>query len=89
MIRQPPAPHRTAQADTAAGRGLRERGFQVIFGHQDRTGRLFDIVLIVAIVASILITLLDSVQALHRQFSALFYLLEWAFTLVFTAEYLV
>ncbi len=45
--------------------------------------------LIVAIVASILITLLDSVQALHRQFSALFYLLEWAFTLVFTAEYLV
>lgn len=86
MNRQPD-PHHRARPDTAAGGGLRERGFQVIFGHEDRAGRLFDIVLIVAIVASILITLLDSVQPLHQQFSELFYLLEWAFTLAFTAEY--
>lgn len=61
----------------------------MIFGHHDRAGRLFDVALIVAIVASILVTMLDSVQSLHQRFGELLYRLEWLFTAVFTAEYLV
>ncbi len=73
----------------AGGASWRSRWFHVIFGHRDRAGRLFDIVLIAAIVASILVTMLDSVQSLHQRLGGQLYLLEWLFTLVFTIEYLV
>ncbi|MDA3913261.1 hypothetical protein [Oleiagrimonas sp.] len=43
-------------------------------------------ILIIAIVASILVTMLDSVQDLHLRFGKAFFITEWAFTLVFTAE---
>jgi voltage-gated potassium channel len=73
----------------AGGAAWRARWFHIIFGHQSRPGRLFDIVLIVVILASILVTLLDSVQGLHARYGAAFYVAEWIFTLAFTVEYLV
>ncbi|GAB3024022.1 MULTISPECIES: ion transporter [Oleiagrimonas] len=84
-----PSRHRFEPHAPAGGAAWRERWFQVIFGHQDRPGRLFDVILIAAIVASILITMLDSVQSLHARYGTAFYLAEWTFTLAFTAEYLV
>lgn len=72
----------------AATSGWRARWFHIIFDHDDRPSRLFDVVLIVAILSSILITVLDSVAGLHDRATRLFYLLEWIFTLLFTAEYL-
>jgi len=82
-------PRHPGEPHPAGGAAWRERWFNVIFGHHDRAGRLFDVALIVAIVASILVTMLDSVQSLHQRLGELLYLLEWLFTLVFTAEYLV
>ncbi|MCP1373219.1 ion transporter [Dyella lutea] len=84
-----PTPRHPGEPHPPAGATWRERGFHVIFGHHDRAGRLFDVALIVAIVASILVTLLDSVQSLHQRFGELLYRLEWLFTMLFTAEYLV
>jgi voltage-gated potassium channel len=81
--RHPGQPH------PATGAAWRERWFHIIFGHHDRPGRLFDVILIVVIVASILVTMLDSVRPLHQRFGELFYLAEWTFTLAFTVEYLV
>lgn len=72
----------------ATANGWRARWFHIIFDHDDRPSRLFDIVLIVAIVSSILVTVLDSVADLHDGATRLFYALEWVFTVVFTAEYL-
>jgi voltage-gated potassium channel len=68
--------------------GWRARWFHIIFDHDDRPSRLFDIVLMVAIVSSILVTILDSVAELHERAALLFYALEWIFTILFTAEYL-
>lgn len=68
--------------------GWRARWFHIIFDHDDRPSRLFDIVLMVAILSSILVTVLDSVAELHDRAARLFYALEWLFTLLFTAEYL-
>lgn len=73
----------------AAGAPWRARGFGIIFGHDDRIGRGFDVALIVAILASIAVALLDSVALLHARLSGVFYMLEWAFTLLFMLEYLV
>lgn len=72
----------------ATASGWRARWFHIIFDHDDRPSRLFDVVLIVAILSSILVTVLDSVADLHDRATRLFYLLEWLFTLLFTAEYL-
>ncbi len=68
--------------------GWRARWFHIIFDHDDRPSRLFDVALIVAIVSSILVTVLDSVADLHDRVTRLFYVLEWVFTILFTAEYL-
>ncbi|MFY2762717.1 ion transporter [Arenimonas sp. MALMAid1274] len=68
--------------------GWRARWFHIIFGHQSRAGRRFDILLIWMILASVLVAVLDSVAEIHARYASAFYLLEWLFTLVFTAEYL-
>ncbi len=84
-----PLPARIGPHEPAQGAAWRARAFHVIFGHHDRPGRSFDVVLIIAILASILVTMLDSVQDLHQRFGDAFYLAEWGFTLAFTAEYTV
>lgn len=71
----------------AADSGWRRRGYDIVFGTETRAGRLFDIALITAIVASVLVTMLDSVAALHARFGMAFRAAEWLFTALFSAEY--
>jgi voltage-gated potassium channel len=67
---------------------LRLKTYTIIFEADTRAGQLFDVGLIVAILASVLVVILDSVQPIRARHGALFDVLEWAFTLLFTAEYL-
>ena len=53
----------------------------------DRTARAFDIVLITAILVSVAVVMLDSVESLAAQYGRLFHGLEWFFTIGFTIEY--
>jgi voltage-gated potassium channel len=73
---------------TPAEDSMRERCFRVLFGRDTVAGRVFDIMLIAAIIASVIVAMMDSVGELHARYHELFYFLEWAFTLLFTAEYL-
>jgi voltage-gated potassium channel len=68
--------------------GLRRRFFIVIFESDTRAGRRFDIILLLAIVASVTVVMLDSVEAISQRYTLLFSALEWGFTALFTAEYL-
>jgi voltage-gated potassium channel len=68
--------------------GRRRQLFTVIFESDTRAGKLFDIVLLCVIVASVLVVMLDSVAAISARFGLLFDVLEWGFTLLFTIEYL-
>lgn len=68
--------------------GWRNTAYQVIFGAETPAGLWFDIWLIGAIVCSVAIALVDSVSAIHSRHAELLYVLEWFFTLLFTAEYL-
>lgn len=70
-------------------KGWRQRCFQVIFGYDTRSGRAFDIVLVLIILASVAIVIADSVTVLHARHSGIFKIAEWTFTLLFTIEYLV
>ncbi|GAL05374.1 possible potassium channel VIC family [Photobacterium aphoticum] len=66
----------------------KQRLYQIIFGTQTKAGQYFDIVLIGAILSSELILILSSVQTIESEFSTLLTVLEWTFTLLFTAEYI-
>lgn len=82
----------SVQAQTAEfgkpSEGWRERLYVIIFEADTRAGKLFDVALIVAILVSVLVVMLDSVQALRARYGAYFDVLEWGFTLLFTAEYI-
>ncbi len=61
--------------------------YETIFETDTAAGRWFDILLILSIIASVVVVMLDSVGSLQASWGRLFYILEWCFTLLFTAEY--
>ena len=77
------APHRPTDAAP-----WRIRVYDIVFGHETRLGRAFDIGLIAAILTSVLVVMLDSVESYSATYRPIFRLLEWNFTIVFTIEYL-
>jgi voltage-gated potassium channel len=66
---------------------LRERLYTVIFGTDTRAGKMFDELLIGAILLSVLAVVLDSVGALNQLYGRWFFWAEWLFTVLFTVEY--
>jgi voltage-gated potassium channel len=65
----------------------RARTFEVIFEHDTPAGKAFDVVLILAILVSVVVIMLDSVQAVAEEHGRTLQLAEWAFTGLFTVEY--
>jgi voltage-gated potassium channel len=59
----------------------------VIYESNTVAGKAFDVSLLVLIVASIAIVMLDSVERWHSEYGNVFFILEWAFTILFTIEY--
>ena len=66
---------------------VRHRTYAVIFGHDTRGGRLFDVLLIVAILTSVLVIMLESVVSVRAEHGGALRAAEWFFTLLFTVEY--
>ena len=81
---QPVDGQRFGRPDT----GWRLKVYTVIFEADTRAGRLFDLVLIGLILASVGVVMLDSIAEVHARYSALFNVLEWVFTIAFTVEYI-
>ena len=69
-------------------RTLRERTAEVIFGHETRAGKLYDVALIATIAASILVVMLETVAPVQERWGSVFRAAEWVFTGLFTVEYL-
>ncbi|MCE1163117.1 MAG: ion transporter, partial [Thiomonas sp.] len=67
--------------------GWRGYWYRVMYFHDARDEKLFDLVLIGFILLSVLITVLDSVQSVHARAHGALYVLEWVFTVAFTVEY--
>ncbi len=77
----------TPQLNPAAETGWRRRWFDIIYHHDTPPSRNFDLLLILAILASVTVIMLDSDPWLHLDHATALYRIEWGFTLVFTAEY--
>ena len=84
-IQSKPA-ERPAEARPEEG-GFRGRLHEVIFEADTRAGRAFDVALIGLILLSVLAVMLESVGGVRAQFGAQLYAAEWAFTILFTLEY--
>jgi voltage-gated potassium channel len=68
--------------------GWRLRLYTVVFEADTRAGRLFDEILLVAIILSVAVVMLDSVETVRLRGGGVFDVLEWCFTGLFTFEYL-
>lgn len=68
--------------------GWRLATYRIVFESDTRAGRAFDLVLIWLILSSVAVVMLDSVAAIHARWGGVFEVLEWAFTGIFTLEYL-
>jgi len=67
--------------------GWRLRLYTVIFESDTRAGRAFDLVLIWLILTSVAVVMIDSFESMHEQWGTTLTALEWAFTVIFTIEY--
>jgi voltage-gated potassium channel len=61
---------------------------EVIYEANTPAGKAFDVTLLIAIFTSIIVVMLDSVQAIHNAYGRTFYYLEWAYSILFTIEYI-
>lgn len=71
-----------------ANRKTRDRIHEIIFEADTPTGKVFDIVLLVLIVLSVITVMLESSEEWDNKYHQIFFVLEWIFTVVFTIEYL-
>ena len=67
---------------------MREKIKIIIYGTDTKAGKIFDILLIITIVLSIITVLLDSINDYRLRYGEIFYIAEWVFTILFTIEYL-
>lgn len=66
---------------------MKEKLYTIIFEAETPGGKAFDVVLILAIVASVMVTVLDSVASIRHTYGDLLFMLEWGFTILFALEY--
>jgi voltage-gated potassium channel len=65
----------------------RDRLYTVVFESDTRAGRLFDEVLLAAILLSVLAVIFESVPEIRASHGAALHAAEWTFTMLFTVEY--
>ena len=86
----PASPEAGVSEPLPSGRAAwRDRWYRIIFEHDTRAGQRFDILLLVAILTSVLVVVIDSVESIHAEHNRLLLTIEVAFTLLFTVEYVV
>ena len=65
-----------------------DRWHEVIFEADTPAGKLFDVVLLIAILLSVLVVMLESVESIREEYEDVLVGAEWFFTILFTVEYI-
>jgi len=66
----------------------RAKVHEIIYEADTPEGKLFDIILLIAILASILLVMLESIESLDEKYHAFFNISEWIITVLFSIEYI-
>ena len=67
---------------------LRKKLLIVIFGTDTKAGKLFDLILLWAIILSVAVVILESMDVIELAIGKYLMILEWIFTIMFTIEYI-
>ncbi|MCB9360121.1 MAG: ion transporter [Flavobacteriales bacterium] len=67
---------------------MREKLHTIIFEADTKAGKLFDVVLLWAILISIVVVMLESVVSISEAYNSEIKFIEWSFTILFTLEYI-
>lgn len=65
----------------------RERWYEIIFEADTPNGKLFDVLLLAAILLSVAVVMCESVETIRTEHGTLLEGVEWFFTVLFTVEY--
>lgn len=74
--------------NTQLASNWRNRLHEIIFEAETPAGKIFDVLLIVCIIVSIIVVMVDSVSHWQQSIGKLLLIAEWIFTILFTIEYL-
>lgn len=66
----------------------RDKLHEIIYEADTPAGKLFDIIILLVIVLSIVLIMLESVTAINIKYSDFFVVSEWCITIIFSIEYL-
>ena len=66
---------------------MKNKLYQIIFEAETPNGKLFDVVLLITIVLSVICVSLESVDSIKNKYGLLLQVFEWIFTILFTIEY--
>lgn len=61
---------------------------EIIYEADTREGKLFDVILLIAIIASILLVMLESVESIDAKYHSFLDIGEWVITILFSIEYI-
>lgn len=65
----------------------RNKLHEIIFGADTKTGKIFDISLLLLIIISVVLVMLESVSSINDVYGQWFHIAEWVITIFFTIEY--
>lgn len=67
---------------------LKKRLYEIIFEADTPAGKIFDVTLLIVIVASVVLVMLESVNSVASRYLDVLRTLEWIITIIFTVEYI-
>ena len=67
---------------------IKQRIHKVIYEADTKAGKLFDVILLIAIIASIVFVMLESVQSINDNYGTFLNIAEWVITILFSLEYI-
>jgi voltage-gated potassium channel len=66
----------------------KQRLHEIIYEADTKGGKLFDVILLIAIIASILLVMLESIESFDAKYHTFLDISEWVITLLFSLEYI-
>ena len=67
---------------------MKHRIHEVIYEADTKAGKFFDVILLIAILASILFVMLESIESINNTYGAFLNIAEWVITVLFSIEYI-
>ena len=68
---------------------LKLKLYEIVFEADTPAGKTFDIFLLIAVLLSVIIVMLESIESISSKYASSLRIAEWFFTIIFTIEYII